>query len=61
MDALTAVRMDAMIELGTVDPDDKTAVLRLQAVVAVTTDIKSMLESKIYKTGVHDGGYDLNP
>lgn len=57
---LTTVRANALNELATVDPDDKPAIHRQQAIVSVTGDIKDMLEAAIIATGEHDGGFSLN-
>lgn len=54
--ALTGVRMDALVALAEADPDDKTEILRLQAVVRVTANIRDALMAEILRTGEHDGG-----
>ncbi len=59
-EALTRVRMQAMTDLATADADDKTAILRLQAKVAVTTDILDELNGMILAMGASDGGFDPN-
>lgn len=59
-EALTRVRMKALVDLSTANADDKTAVLRLQAKVAVTDEIRSELEGMILEMGTSDGGYDPN-
>lgn len=55
-EALTAIRMDALLALADADPDDKTSILRQQAIVAVTGDMPQMLKRAILLTGEHDGG-----
>lgn len=57
---LTTVRAAALNELAEINPDDKTAILRQQAIVAVTGEIKSRLEACITATGERDGGYSQN-
>lgn len=56
-EALTALRTEAFHALATADVDDKTALLRQQAVVRVTGDIRGYLESIIMRSGAMDGGY----
>ena len=53
---LTAVRMDALVALATANPDDKTEILRQQAFVRVTGEIRAALEATILRTGESDGG-----
>lgn len=48
--------MDALVALAEADPDDKTEILRLQAVVRVTANIRDALMAEILRTGEHDGG-----
>lgn len=55
-EALTAIRMDALLDLAEADPDDKTAILRLQAIAHVTMEIKDRLEAEILASGSSDGG-----
>lgn len=59
-EALTRVRMKAMSDLATANADDKTAILRLQAKVAVTTEILDELNGMILALGDSDGGFDPN-
>jgi hypothetical protein len=59
-EALTRVRTKAMSDLAVADADDKTAILRLQAKVAVTTEILDELNGMILAIG-NDGGFDPNP
>jgi len=49
--------MDALLDLAEADPDDKTSILRLQATVHVTGEIKDRLEAVILASGTSDGGY----
>lgn len=55
-EALTSIRMDALLDLAEADPDDKTSILRHQATVYVTGEIKSRLEAEILRSGTSDGG-----
>lgn len=57
---LTAVRLEALNTLAEVDPDDKTRILRQQAIVHVTGEIKDKLLACIAATGEMDGGYTQN-
>lgn len=57
---LTTVRLDALNALAIVNPEDQTAILRQQAIVAVTGEIKDRLEACITATGEKDGGYSQN-
>lgn len=56
---LTTIRLDALNALAEVDPDDKNQILRQQAIVAVTGEIKSLLERCTLTTGGQDGGYSM--
>ena len=56
---LTSVRFDALNALAGVNPDDKTEIMRQQAIVSVTGDIRSLLEAAILATGEKDGGFSL--
>jgi len=59
-EAMTRVRVTALNDLATVDADDKTAILRLQAYVAVTSDVLDELRSMILAIGKDGGGFDPN-
>lgn len=59
-EAMTAVKMRALVALSTVDPDDKTEILRLQAIANCLDDVKTELEAAILATGRSDGGFDPN-
>jgi hypothetical protein len=59
-EALTRVRMQALNDLATANADDKTAILRLQAKVAVTIEILDELSGMILAMGASDGGFDPN-
>lgn len=60
VDALTAIRVDALMALASVDAMDTQAINRLQAIVQVTDEIKDQLEAAIKATGQMDGGYSLS-
>jgi hypothetical protein len=47
--ALDAVKADALEALATVDVDDKTAVLRLQATVFVIDEVRSALKAMVLR------------
>lgn len=55
-DALTSVKMDALLELAKVDADSFNKITRLQSIVHVIDEIKSFLEAAITRTGANDGG-----
>lgn len=55
-DALTQIRMEALLGLSDVDPSRTTEILRLQAIVRCTDDIRGFLEAAITRTGANDGG-----
>lgn len=59
-EALTRIRTQAMNELAVADADDKSAILRLQAKVAVTMEILGELNGMILAMGTSDGGFDPN-
>lgn len=56
VDALTAVRMEALLDLAETRPDDVMALQHLQAIVAVTMSLRDMLEAEITRSGARDGG-----
>lgn len=58
-EALTQVRMDALLSLGSVDPTNTTEIHRLQAIVRCTEDIRGFLEAAITRTGANDGGLTM--
>lgn len=49
--AFDAVKADALDALATVDVDDKTAVLRLQAQVAAIDEVRSALKAMVIRQG----------
>lgn len=57
--ALTEIRMDALLALGTVDPASFKQITQLQAIVHCTDEIVAKLRAMITKTGVHDGGLSM--
>ncbi len=54
--AFEAVRIEAMVSLCEVNPDDKTEILRLQAVANCLQDVRDRLKAKIIAAGGSDGG-----
>lgn len=57
MDALTAIRMNALLELAEADPADTSGILRWQAIVRVTGDLPDMITREIIASGADDGGF----
>jgi hypothetical protein len=57
-DALEAVRMDALLSLAEVEPDDMPEILRQQAIVACTGGLVDALMAVILESGAHDGGVE---
>ncbi len=56
--AFETVKLRAMLELTTVDADDKTQILRLQAKAAILTEVVDELKAAITALGRNDGGFD---
>lgn len=52
--AFDAVKQDALDALATVNVDDKTAVLRLQAHVAAINEVRSALHAMTIRQGTPD-------
>lgn len=59
-EALTSIRSEALLELAETDPDDKTEIIRQQAIVAVTGMIVEMLQAVILQSGEQDGGISVS-
>lgn len=59
-EAMTAVRTNALVALSTVDADNKTEILRLQAIANCLPDVVDALKSHIIAAGGMSGGVDLN-
>lgn len=59
-EAMTAVRMNALVELSTVKADDITEILRLQAIANCLPDVVDALKSHIIAAGGMSGGVDPN-
>jgi len=59
-EAFTAVRMNALVALSTVDADNKTEILRLQAIAGILPDVVDALKSHIIAAGGMSGGVDPN-
>ncbi len=58
-EALTRVRTRALTDLSVADPDSKTSIIRLQSMVACTTEILDELRGMILEMG-DAGGFDPN-
>ncbi len=58
-EALTSVRMDALLGLANVKATDTSDILRLQAIVHVTQAMRDYLEAAITRTGERDGGLSM--
>ena len=59
-EALSTVRMDALLGLAKVHPrDDVTGMLRLQAIVFVTEAMVDYLKAVITRSGANDGGLTM--
>lgn len=56
VDAFETVKMDAMLALLDVDPDNKTEILRLQAMGRCLDDVLSALTAAIHAGGMTGGG-----
>lgn len=52
--ALDDIRADALNELVTANPDDKTTIIRLQQVAAVTQEIRTVLDRYIMAADVQE-------
>lgn len=59
-EAFTAVRMNALVALATVDADNKTEILRLQAMAGILPEVVDALRSHIIAAGGMSGGVDPN-
>lgn len=59
-DAMTAVRMNALVELSTVKADDVTEILRLQAIANCLPEVVDALKAHILAAGGMSGGVDPN-
>jgi len=59
-EAFTAVRMEALVALSTVDADNKTEILRLQALAGILPEVVDKLRSHIIAAGGMSGGVDPN-
>lgn len=58
--AFDRVRLEALEALAIVDTDNKTEILRLQAIAGVVTEVRSLLHAMIAANGSRDGGFDPN-
>jgi hypothetical protein len=52
--AFDAVRQDAIEALASVDADDRTGILRLQARAAVVDEVRAGLQAMIMRAGVRE-------
>jgi len=52
--ALADIRADALNELVTANPDDKSSIIRLQQVAAVTEEIRNVLDRYIMAADVQE-------
>jgi len=52
-----AVRLKALVALGSVDPGDTKEIARLQAVANCISDVRDALVAEIAQTGEYDGGF----
>ncbi len=52
--ALDDIRADALNELVTANPDDKSTIIRLQQVAAVTEEIRNVLDRYIMAADVQE-------
>ncbi len=60
-EAMTQVRMDALVALSTVDlVNNQSEALRLQAIATCLVDVKDRLTAFILAMGTKDGGHDPN-
>lgn len=57
--AFERVRMDALIALGAVDPDNKTEILRLQATANCLQSVRDALFAAILANGDQNGGISV--
>ena len=55
--AFETVRLKALVALGEVDPDNKTEILRLQAIARCLSDVLGELQAAILAIGTSDGGF----
>lgn len=59
-EVLDRIQRSAVAELLAADPDDKTAIIRLQVKANMTTEILDELKALVTATGKNDGGFDPN-
>ena len=57
--AFETVRMNALVALAEVDPDDKTTILRLQATANCLQSVRDALFAAILANGEGDGGMSI--
>lgn len=59
-EALTRIRAKAFADLANADADDRTAIVRLQQKVKLTSEILDELTGMVLSLGDSDGGFDPN-
>lgn len=59
-EAMTTVRMNALVALGEVDPSNTKEIMRLQAIARCLDDVKSELERAILAQSDSANGFDPN-
>lgn len=57
--AFERVRMDALVALAEVDPDNKTEILRLQATAGCLQSVRDALYAAVLANGDQDGGMSI--
>jgi len=60
-EAMTTVRMNALVGLADVDPTDIAAFMELRAIAKCTEQVIDLLNSEITKAGERDGGVSFTP
>ena len=58
-EAMTEVRMNALIALSEVDAGDMKEILRLQAIATCLNDVVELLRANITASGQSDGGVQV--
>ena len=58
-EAMTTVRMNALIALSEADAGDMKEILRLQAIATCLNDVLDLLRSSITASGQSDGGVQV--
>ena len=58
-EAFAAVRMQALLDLASVDAANTKEILRLQAIANCLNDVVDLLKAKITASGLSDGGIEV--